>query len=305
MSMFKTSLLFLLFLSYSASGVAKGCDQLKADALVRQANDVGVRGNIARQQGLLESALRSCASHAEALNNLGVLSENKGRFKQALRYYRQALTSDASFAIPWLGIGDVYQKQGQLPLALEAYLNACQQDNDAKKKVIDLLKNETYRSIKAGVVLNKDSLLALYDQSRHQAILSKTKRCGFTARLAVNTSGVFRNLRFETGKASLRKSALPQIEQIAAAVISLRHHVKIDGHSDKKPFKGRSQAESDRLNRQLSSRRANAIKKALVQQGVSAMRIDTQGHGPDDPLVLGHSEAAYAKNRRVEIGFQK
>jgi outer membrane protein OmpA-like peptidoglycan-associated protein len=111
--------------------------------------------------------------------------------------------------------------------------------------------------------------------------------------------------RFKTGKASLRKSALPQIAQIAVAVISLKHHLKIDGHSDKKPFKGRSQAESDRLNRQLSLRRANAIKAALVQYGVSATRIDTQGHRPDKPLVLSHSEAAYAKNRRVEIGFQK
>ncbi len=304
MNSFKTVLLFLL-LSYSATGFAKACDQQKADALVLQANDVGVTGDIARQWGLLESALRHCAFHVEALNNLGVLSENKSNFKQALRYYRKALITRPDFANAWLGIGDVYQKQGQLPLALEAYLNACQSDEDAKRKVLNLLKEEKYRSIKAGVVLNKDSLLALYDQSRHQAILSKTKRCGFTARLAVKSSGVFRNLRFKIGSARLRKSALPQIRQIASAMISLRNNVKIDGHSDKKPFRGRSQSESDRLNRQLSLRRANAIKKALVQQGVVAKRIYTSGYGPDRPLVLGDSKVAYAQNRRVEIGFQK
>ena len=304
MHILKTALLCLLLLQTSI-GFAKGCNQSKADALVFKANDIGVSGDIARQRGLLNAALKHCPSHPEALNNLGVLFENNGHFKQALDYYRKALKARPDFSNAWLGIGDVYQKQGQLPLALEAYLNACSKDDEAKEKVIKLLKNERYRSVEAGQVLNKASLLALYDPSRHQAILNKTKQCGFTTRLAVKTTGVFRNLHFQTGKAKVLKSSLPQLRQIASALQSLNRYVKIEGHSDKKPFRGRSQAESDRLNRQLSLDRANAIKKVLVQQGISARRIETQGYGPDRPLVLGNSEKAYAQNRRVEISFQE
>jgi chemotaxis protein MotB len=53
------------------------------------------------------------------------------------------------------------------------------------------------------------------------------------------------------------------------------------------------------LNWQLSQNRAESVKAALAQRGVLNMK--TFGYGENRPLVSGESEAALAKNRRVEI----
>ncbi|HHL18500.1 MAG TPA: tetratricopeptide repeat protein [Thiothrix sp.] len=293
-------LLSLLLFSSLITAV-NACDQQKADALVLQTFDMTLKNNPSRQQDLLQNALRHCANHPEALNNLGVLSENQGNLSQALHYYQQALAAKPDFAYAWLGLGDVYQKQGQLPRALEAYLNACEQDNDAKQAVVKLLKKQRYRMIEQGQVLDKESLLALYDPVRHQAILTKTKRCGFKARLAVKPSAVFRNFQFATGASILPSSAVAQLKEIAAALQSLKQAVQIDGHTDRRLFRGKSQRESDRLNRRLSQERANTIKQALIEQGIDENRLHSRGFGADQPLVQHDSEEAYAQNRRVEI----
>ncbi len=280
---------------------ANACDQQKADGLVVQAFERASNNNPERQYRLLHSALRHCVNHPEALNNLGVLSENQGDFPQALRYYQQALAAKPDFAHAWLGLGDVYQKQGQLPRALEAYLNACQQDNDAKQAVIELLKKQRYRMVEQGQILDKESLLALYDPVRHQAILAKTKNCGFEARLATKPSAVFRNFQFATGDAALPRTAMAQLKEIASALKSLNQTIQIDGHTDRQLFRGQSQQESDRLNRQLSRDRANTLKQALIQQGIDKEKIHSRGFGADQPLIQRNDEAAYRQNRRVEI----
>jgi len=294
----------LVLLLHPAISMAKSCDREKADTLVKQAFDLGVQANKERQHSLLKNALDHCPSHAEALNNLGVLSEQHKNFKQALSYYKLALKKRPNFATAWKGLGDVYKKQGQLPLALEAYSKACPQNKDAKDEVKALLKNQRYRFVENHQVLNKESLLVLYNPERHQAIL-KTKDCDFNPRLIVKSSAVFRNLSFKTGSKTLKKKSLPQLMEIAAALQSLNRNVQIDGHSDPSPFKGYTLEESQDLNRKLSLDRANAIKTVLVKQGVDAIRIRTQGYGSERPLVLGNSKTAYAKNRRVEISFQE
>jgi OOP family OmpA-OmpF porin len=54
-------------------------------------------------------------------------------------------------------------------------------------------------------------------------------------------------------------------------------------------------------NRDLSDRRANAIKDYLVSQGIAADRLTARGYGEDRPRFPNDSEANRAKNRRVEL----
>ena len=66
----------------------------------------------------------------------------------------------------------------------------------------------------------------------------------------------------------------------------------IIGHTDRQGGYGYNMA--------LSKRRAEAVKARLVQLGVSADRIRTEGKGYTQPIAHGHSEAAYRQNRRIE-----
>jgi chemotaxis protein MotB len=51
----------------------------------------------------------------------------------------------------------------------------------------------------------------------------------------------------------------------------------------------------------LSTARAVAIVKYLVVQGIPAHRLSANGFGQFQPLDNADTEAAYAKNRRIEI----
>ena len=50
-------------------------------------------------------------------------------------------------------------------------------------------------------------------------------------------------------------------------------------------------------------RRAKAVSRFLTVQGVSSSQIETISYGEEQPAVIGHSEAAWGKNRRVELKY--
>lgn len=53
----------------------------------------------------------------------------------------------------------------------------------------------------------------------------------------------------------------------------------------------------------LGERRANAVKSALIAEGVSPSRINTISYGEENPVALAHNEAAWAQNRRAEFSY--
>jgi len=58
-------------------------------------------------------------------------------------------------------------------------------------------------------------------------------------------------------------------------------------------------------NRGLGEKRAQAVRAYLLEHGVDTARIQTTSFGSEMPADSGHSEAAWAKNRRVEFGVTK
>jgi outer membrane protein OmpA-like peptidoglycan-associated protein len=100
-------------------------------------------------------------------------------------------------------------------------------------------------------------------------------------------------LEFATGKAELRNSSKPILDQVAAIAARCPGTLHIDGHTD-----NRGSAE---LNKGLSQARADAVKAALVQRTVDANRLIAKGYGPDKPKADNNNDAGRALNRRIEI----
>jgi len=276
------------------------CPQEKATSLVIKAASGAISHHLNRQKSYLEQALQLCPQDIIVLNNLALVYEEKRQFRQALMYYKKALAIRPNFIEAWLGIGDVYQKQGQLPQALEAYLNACQTDQEIRKKIMILLKEERYRNIADNQVLNKQSLLILFDKQHQQIILTKIKKCGITHRATMTSIALFRNFHFASGSAVL-KNTQEQLTEFARFLNTSQQYIEISGHTDRHLFRGKNPAESQRLNRQLSLQRANSLKQALIAQGINASRIKTKGFGSDKLLETNQNASADQKNRRVEI----
>jgi len=59
---------------------------------------------------------------------------------------------------------------------------------------------------------------------------------------------------------------------------------------------------TEEYNRALGERRASAVRQALINLGVGADRLQTVSFGEEMPVDSRNNGAAWAKNRRVEIG---
>jgi peptidoglycan-associated lipoprotein len=71
--------------------------------------------------------------------------------------------------------------------------------------------------------------------------------------------------------------------------------IRLEGHSDERG--------SREYNIGLGERRAQTVRRALMLQGVTEAQITTVSYGEERPAVQGSDEAAYAKNRRVEMSY--
>lgn len=53
----------------------------------------------------------------------------------------------------------------------------------------------------------------------------------------------------------------------------------------------------------LGERRGIAVKDALVAQGISPSRINVISYGEENPVAVGHDDASWSQNRRVEFSY--
>jgi outer membrane protein OmpA-like peptidoglycan-associated protein len=108
--------------------------------------------------------------------------------------------------------------------------------------------------------------------------------------LVVTLSGVL----FDTGGHTLSSDARKRLDVVAHALKdNPTRAVTISGYTDNK---GRSET-----NRNLSQKRADAVKAYLEKQGVPASRLVSEGKGDTNPVATNETEQGRADNRRVEI----
>lgn len=104
----------------------------------------------------------------------------------------------------------------------------------------------------------------------------------------------FKDFLFDFDNSAIRSNEMSKITEIAAYMEqNPSARVGIDGHSDPRG--------TDQYNQDLSERRANAIRDALVDAGVSAGRIKTGAFGASQPKCNEATEACWQRARRVEV----
>jgi len=100
---------------------------------------------------------------------------------------------------------------------------------------------------------------------------------------------------FEYNKAIIKSESYPILDAVAATLegnpdIQL---IEVQGHTDERG--------NDAYNLSLSDKRAKAVVAYLVDKGIAQSRLQGQGYGETQPIERKSTEAAYAKNRRVEF----
>jgi outer membrane protein OmpA-like peptidoglycan-associated protein len=114
-------------------------------------------------------------------------------------------------------------------------------------------------------------------------------------RLAREVSGVLRNIYFDFDRATFKQESyneLNKLERMMQQNSNLK--VEISGHTDA--------VGSKTYNKQLSQRRAEAVKDFLTKKGIDSRRITAVGYGETKPLVSNDDEQEGREiNRRVEF----
>jgi len=123
-------------------------------------------------------------------------------------------------------------------------------------------------------------------------IAELTRRLGSQATLAGT-----RTFYFSTNSSDLAQAANANLAAHATLLkIVPTLKLQVVGHTDERG--------THDYNLSLGERRANAVAKYLLSQGVTADQVIATSMGKEKPAVDGHDEAAWSKNRRVEMDFR-
>jgi peptidoglycan-associated lipoprotein len=105
------------------------------------------------------------------------------------------------------------------------------------------------------------------------------------------------DIYFEFDKSTLTAQAKESLVKKAEWLRS-RKDVKviIEGHCDERG--------TNEYNLALGDRRAASTKTFLVDLGIAPSRLTIISYGEERPLISGHNEEAWAKNRRAHFGIE-
>ena len=104
----------------------------------------------------------------------------------------------------------------------------------------------------------------------------------------------FENLEFETGKDIIKSVSVPALTELTDVLIKKTDwRLQIAGHTDN--------VGDDQANLILSKKRAEAVKKFMVDRGIAADRLVTLYFGETQPIADNNTPEGRQKNRRVEM----
>ncbi len=99
-------------------------------------------------------------------------------------------------------------------------------------------------------------------------------------------------VQFETGKAVLLKKSYAVLDEVVSVMNTYSEYsLNIGGHTDN--------VGDDKMNQDLSERRAKSCYDYLVSKGIAANRISSTGYGETQPVADNKTAAGREQNRRV------
>jgi len=105
---------------------------------------------------------------------------------------------------------------------------------------------------------------------------------------------VLRGVHFDFDRSEIRSDSRPVLDEAASALKENSNvRISVEGHTDN--------VGSDAYNEKLSVRRAEAVFRYMVNQGISPERMEVIGYGESRPVADNDTDSGRAQNRRVEL----
>lgn len=246
--------------------------------------DVGHQSYLAQQRAATAEALAKNRSDEERLRTAAVDRE------RALREVRDQQVRSAQ--------AQAEQERQRAQLAQQETRRIQEEQQRAQQQAqIDQARQQTEQARQQAEQAQQQAEQARQataaEQQRSQQLQQQLSQLSAkqTERGMVVTLG---DVLFDTGKSELRSGARRSIGRLATVLKqNPERRIAIEGFTD-------SQG-SENMNIELSRRRAEAVRQALVEQGVEDNRIEIRPMGPSFPIATNDTPAGRQMNRRVEV----
>lgn len=125
--------------------------------------------------------------------------------------------------------------------------------------------------------------------------LANSNGCPRKAFIVGDRIRITERVLFETGKSVIREESFPLLDSVVEALGDYPQieTLEVAGHTDN--------VGSERYNLGLSRRRAASVRTFLVDHGVDADRLTSQGYGETEPISTNFTSSGRQANRRVEF----
>lgn len=256
------------------------------------------------REDVLRRIVALCPRHADALNNLAVLLEERGELDEAEALYRRAIAADPDSIAPHAGLGDVLMERENFAAAAASYRTFLDRlDAAAQLGAAAALRSHAalYRrrldeaqaaAGAAGQAAAPDAVVPARQILRSlTSVPPHTRGLGLQQRTEPH---IDLHIRFDFDSDRLRPEAERQIDEVAGALSDnflKERRILIEGHTDS--------TGPAAYNRSLSERRAAAVRAALIARGVDPAQISAAGFGESRPLADNATARGQSINRRV------
>jgi len=287
-------------------------DSLKAQIGDLQAQASEYDAKLAQQTALteeaqkkLEDAYKSIEADQAKINalmtDLAALQSLRDELMKKIGNYeteKEEITSEAQKRVELLNqqILALRQQLSDLATALDI--------SEAKSKQQEVQIAELGKRLNAALASKVEELARYRTEffGRLREILGNREDIQIVGDRFVFQSEIF----FDSASAEIGPAGREQLDVLATTLILLMAEIpddldwvlRIDGHTDNRPIRSSPLYPS---NWELSTARAVAVVKYLASRGIPADRLAAAGFGEFRPLDTGENEAAYRKNRRIEI----
>ncbi|MFP6684662.1 MAG: OmpA family protein [Polyangiaceae bacterium] len=106
---------------------------------------------------------------------------------------------------------------------------------------------------------------------------------------------------FDSGRTTIKQAGKDALQEVAGVLMTIKgRKFQVVGHTDNDPISSPRYPS----NWELSTARAVAVVRYLIEEGVDTGMLSAGGYGPFDPVASNETPQGKAKNRRIEIVLQ-
>ncbi|WP_068804527.1 peptidoglycan -binding protein [Thauera phenolivorans] len=289
------------------ASLAGQADELRA-SLAREAE---TRGALEVDLGRARAALEAQTEAAARLGaDVAALQRLKAELEAEVARLAGALDTSEKTRGELAEVSDRALAQVEL---LNRQLAAVRGQLDELNKALETARNESaakeLKLEELGRELNLALAARVQELARYRSEFFGRLRAALGEREGVAIVGdrfVFPSeVLFPSGSADVSEDGLRQLTRLGETLKDIARDIpsdlpwvlQVDGHTDRRPIATARYPS----NWELSTARAVAIVKFLRDQGVPAARLAATGYGEYHPLDPGSTDAAHARNRRIEL----